>query len=242
MKIAICDDEKHYCKQIQECVGIYLDKHHIYGKTEIFMDGNALLERGMLAEFDALFLDVEFGGKAQGMKIAREVHQRNAMLPIVFVSAFIKYSVEGYRVNALRYLLKNAKDLQKEIEESMDTVLSVYTQRQKKKTFRFRGETVTLLLDQIMYIESKAHQLFFYLCDDTCRCMGKRTLDEMQRELTEDEGRFLRIHKSFLVNMNDISTLKRYQVQLFSGKQLPIPRERYAVVEMQYEEWKNRND
>lgn len=38
--------------------------------------------------------------------------------------------------------------------------------------------------------------------------------------------------------MNDISTLKRYQVQLFSGKQLPIPRERYAVVEMQYEEWK----
>lgn len=60
------------------------DKHHIYGKTEIFMDGNALLERGMLAEFDALFLDVEFGGKAQGMKIAREVHQRNAMLPIVF--------------------------------------------------------------------------------------------------------------------------------------------------------------
>ena len=63
----------------------------------------------------------------------------------------------------------------------------------------------------------------------------------MQRELTEDEGRFLRIHKSFLVNMNDISTLKRYQVQLFSGKQLPIPRERYAVVEMQYEEWKNRN-
>ena len=106
MKIAICDDEKHYCKQIQECVEIYLDKHHIYGKTEIFMDGNALLERGMLAEFDALFLDVEFGGKAQGMKIAREVHQRNAMLPIVFVSAFIKYSVEGYRVNALRYLLK----------------------------------------------------------------------------------------------------------------------------------------
>ena len=86
MKIAICDDEKHYCKQIQECVEIYLDKHHIYGKTEIFMDGNALLERGMLAEFDALFLDVEFGGKAQGMKIAREVHQRNAMLPIVFVS------------------------------------------------------------------------------------------------------------------------------------------------------------
>ena len=47
MKIAICDDEKHYCKQIQECVEIYLDKHHIYGKTEIFMDGNALLERGM---------------------------------------------------------------------------------------------------------------------------------------------------------------------------------------------------
>ena len=67
MKIAICDDEKHYCKQIQECVEIYLDKHHIYGKTEIFMDGNALLEKGMLAEFDALFLDVEFGGKAQGM-------------------------------------------------------------------------------------------------------------------------------------------------------------------------------
>ena len=47
MKIAICDDEKHYCKQIQECVEIYLDKHHIYGKTEIFMDGNALLERGI---------------------------------------------------------------------------------------------------------------------------------------------------------------------------------------------------
>ena len=45
--------------------------------------------------------------------------------------------------------------------------------------------------------------------------MGKRTLDEMQRELTEDEGRFLRIHKSFLVNMNDISTLKRYQVSVF---------------------------
>ena len=65
MKIAICDDEKHYCKQIQECVEIYLDKHHIYGKTEIFMDGNALLEKGMLAEFDALFLDVEFGGKAR---------------------------------------------------------------------------------------------------------------------------------------------------------------------------------
>ena len=104
MKIAIGDDETHYCKQIQECVEIYLDKHHIYGKTEIFMDGNALLERGMLAEFDALFLDVEFGGKAQGMKIAREVHQRNAMLPIVFVSEFIKYSVDSCKTSALNFL------------------------------------------------------------------------------------------------------------------------------------------
>jgi len=226
MKIAICDDEKHYCKQIQECVEIYLDKHHIYGKTEIFMDGNALLEKGMLAEFDALFLDVEFGGKAQGMKIAREVHQRNAMLPIVFVSAFITYALEGYKVDAVRYLIKDHESLEKAMTECMDTILEKMDYEENEMTFDFQEGKTTISLENILYIESNLHRLIFYMAgEDAVHYTIYTKLDDVA-ELLQNKG-FCRIHKSYLVNLKYVKSVERYRAVLSNGKSLAISKARF---------------
>ena len=59
-----------------------------------------------------------------------------------------------------------------------------------------------------------------------------QTLDELENQLLEYD--FVRVHQSFLVNMDYIVTMQRYQLELSNGKQIPIAKKRYSFVKERF--------
>ena len=168
-----------------------------------------------------------------GIVTAQKKREFSSDLFIVFVTAYIKYSLEGYKVNATRYILKNNINFKESIYECMDTILEKINCVVLKKTFKFVEFEKTILMDRLIYIESKLHKLEFHVMENqlviyTMRC----TLNELEEELL-GLG-FLRVHQSFLVNLKHIKNIDGNKVILDNNQEIIIPRARYKDVKTAY--------
>ena len=106
----------------------------------------------------------------------------------------------------------------------------------KKKQYAMRfmeGEKI-LQKEEIADIESYGRRLHFHVGNEEYLAYSK--LDDTERHL--NDRNFLRIHKSFLVNMRFIERINSYRVYLKTGCVLPIPKARYADVREAYTYWK----
>ena len=96
-----------------------------------------------------------------------------------------------------------------------------------KVTFSFPEGEKTLYTDNLLYVESRKHKcIFSYLEKElvTYQMYGK--LDRIEEELSTYG--FLRIHKSFLVNMKHVRRIANYKAVLDSGEEFSVPRLRFA--------------
>ena len=101
-----------------------------------------------------------------GIVTAQKIREYSSEIYIVFVTAYINYSLEGYKVEAIRYLLKNNTNLEASISECMDAILHKMNLVVKKKKFKFNEGEKEINIDNILYIESKLHKLQFYIMED----------------------------------------------------------------------------
>ena len=99
-----------------------------------------------------------------GLEVARHIRKYSESMLIVFVSAFIDYSVQGYHFNALRYILKD-KMMTKAIEESLDAAVSRIGYEGILIEEDFDEGKVTFAVSNLLYIESIKHWLYFHICD-----------------------------------------------------------------------------
>lgn len=136
-----------------------------------------------------------------------------------------RLQLEGYKVNAIRYIIKDT--IETALPECMDAILK---KRQSGQiSFPFIEGERKLYMDNILYVESRKHKLFFFCMEGEMACYRiYRKLDEVEKELKEHG--FLRIHKSYLVNMKHIKKISNYLAYLDIGEQLPIPRLKYQTV------------
>ena len=103
VRIAICDDEEIYrieLKTILDKLLINVDYN-----IDTFDDGNRLVESFKALPYDLLFLDIEMP-KVDGITLAKSLRAISEKVFIVFLTSHVEYAIEGYEVNALRYLTK----------------------------------------------------------------------------------------------------------------------------------------
>ena len=92
-------------------------------EIDTFSSGKELLELGIeLIQYDIIFLDINMD-EIDGIVTAQKIREYSSEIFIVFVTAYINYSLEGYKVDAARYLLKNNTNFEESIYECMDSIL-----------------------------------------------------------------------------------------------------------------------
>ena len=224
MKIAVCDDnrsDRDTLRALLRNCGQDFEIQEYGSGAELC--GNM----GYIRECGIVFLDINMVGP-DGLETAKRIKAECPKVHIVLVTAYMNYVLEGYKVKASRFLLKD--DLERTLSECVDDILREIRQEEQVVKFGFVEGNMCLRVDDIIYIETSRHKNVFYTTGQTYSIYKK--MDELEREL-KGMG-FVRIHQSFLINMRYIEKISSYVMVLTTGKEISVPKSRYPEVKRQY--------
>lgn len=224
MKIAICDDRDDDRSALKALLEAYDQDFEIkeYGSGE-----ELYADMGYVRECGIVFLDINMDDM-DGLEAARQIKAECPKVHIVLVTAYVNYALDGYKVKASRFLLKD--DLEQTLQECMDDILREIWQEERVVEFSFVEGNMRLKVDDIIYIETSKHKNVFYTQGQTFSIYRK--MDELEDDL-KGMG-FVRIHQSFLINMKYIEKISSYVMILTTGKEISVPKSRYQEVKQQY--------
>lgn len=235
--IAICDDEDGFLFLEQKLVSAYMKNHDYQYRVDTFSSGiNFLQSNENIENLDIIFLDINMD-ELDGIETAKKIREYGSRAYIVFVTAFITYALEGYKVDATRFLLKDSDSLELSIEECLDSIILKMNYKENRETFDFLEGERTLSPDEIVYIESNLHKLTFHLAEKNMkRYTMYEKLDVLEQRLCSYS--FCRIHKSFLVNLKYVQEIERYYAKLIKNichtSYLSVSQSRYNNAKEQF--------
>ena len=228
MRIAVCDDSRQDRERLITLLREYEKNKGIEFEIAEYDCGEAILENSTeLQDCRIIFVDINME-QISGLEAAAQIKNLYSGIRIVLVTAYINYALEGYKVKASRFLVKD--DLPTTITECMDALVGEIEQETQIMEFPFVEGNIRLRINDIIYIETDRHKNIFYTKESNYNIYKK--LDELENEL-QGFG-FVRVHMSFLVNMRYIRKISSYVMTLTTGKEISVPKTRYAEVKKQY--------
>ena len=237
ISILICDDDITIVEEMHLVIERILRDADRKAKIYTFTDAASVSEQ-ILSGCDIALLDIDFdGAEYNGMDIARKLRSLRSDTVIIFVTNFIEYAPEGYEVQAFRYILK--RDLQADLKVVLPLALKQLNQ--ETLPIQVNGEIIKVPLDDILYLEVQQHNVTVV----TRRLTPDRKPKEycFYATLSDLEGRleplgFLRIHKSYLVNMKHLKKFQCREATLDNGMILRVGEKSYAENKQKFLLWK----
>ena len=228
IKIAVCDDETIFIDIIvSELKSILINKGISEYAIHTFSNGIELCKlENKISDYQIIFLDINME-QLNGLQTAYYIRKYDKNIFIVFITAFVDYAMEGYKLDAVRFIFKDM--LKEMLPECMDAILKRMHLKSGKIIKDFLEGRKEIFVDRILYIESRKHKLYYNIGkpnQEQFSLYGK--MDDLEDELKEYN--FLRIHKSYLVNMNFLESIMPYKAMMYNGEELPIPREKYKII------------
>lgn len=169
---------------------------------------------------DLMFLDIRLPSTS-GLEFIRKL--KNAP-EVIITTADPNHALEGFELNVIDYLLKpiSRLRLQAAINKARIILEAKNVRRLEEPSsiyIRANHKLVNLELDQILYFEAYSDYVKVYV-DDKC-LLTHKTLSSMEEELPK--SRFLRVHRSFIVQLSKIQSLSGNTLYLGNGK-VPVGR------------------
>lgn len=240
MRILLCDDNAVFLKSLRCEIRRVLDAYHVEAVIHT-IDTPEDITDNLLASCDVFFLDIDFSGRAyNGIDVAKLIRRHKADAIIIFVTNFVEYALEGYEVQAFRYALKN--EIPQKLEQYLLETMDKLKAEQEPIQINIAGETVTLQLVDILYIESQGHTAVIHTQKNGMQTSKTyrfyASLTSLEQQLAPHG--FLRIHKSYLVNMRRMKKYQCTEAILDNGMTLRVSEKNYAAQKKQYLRWKGR--
>ena len=206
VKIAICDDNQDldYNAKLSQILTEYMKKNEIDDYIiEPYTSGMDLVKAFNQGAYDFIFLDVRMP-VLDGFETAQSIRQLDLEVSIIFITQANAQIHMGYWYGAKDYICKPIS--QQQIDDLMDRLLHERFKKANEERYSIRvknsGE-VDLRLTDVFYFESKGHSIWAIMKADKYEFLGK--LDQIEIDLYRKD--FVRIHKSYLINMHHIFTM-----------------------------------
>lgn len=214
MRIAICDDEEIYRIELKSCLNkLLIDTDY---DINTFSDGRILLNRFEECPFDIVFLDIEMP-EIDGITLARKLRAASDSVFIVFLTSHIEYALEGYEVNALRYLTKPAdpnkvKEIIRYVQDKQNNAHQII--------IKSEGEDILIDINNIIYMESMDKNVRIVTSKE--EYITRYNLSDYEEQL-KNFG-FFRIHRGYLISLNKVKRIIKNDVVMDNEITLPISR------------------
>ena len=217
IKTAVCDDEKIVLDEI--CSKVQNAFSEINCTAEIFKTHKPfdLVEHIKNNTTDVLFLDIDMPSLS-GMDIAQFLIDCNAEILLVFVTSHDTLVYQSFRYHPFGFIRKSHFD--EEIGAVVKSIADELQKRNEHFSFKTNEGFFKVPFEDIIYFESESNYINLHCTDNQYRFRG--TITSLENEL-KAKG-FIRTHKGFLVNQQNIFAIKGDDIELSSKELLPIGR------------------
>lgn len=176
-----------------------------------------------------LFLDIQMADFT-GMELARVISGgdiRNKPF-IIFTTAYSEFALEGYRVDAIDYILKpfDYEDFIKavtRVRNRIEKQIEIVNTPQRESTefifIKVEAQVVRVEISDILYIEGYKDYIKIHLCNKGETLLSLMSLKKVEEKLTD--SRFFRIHRSYIVSFAHVDALLKNSVQI-GDKTIPV--------------------
>lgn len=214
MRIAVVDDEEVFRNEIALIIS------RLYGRDKVscflYSDGDEILRslsNGF--PFDAVFLDIEMKNM-DGMTAASKIREYLPKIPIIFLTSHTEMAMEGYEVNAFRFLAKpiDGNKLRAALCDLEDLLY-----KDEKIILHKDGEDIILSQREVLYIEALNNNVRFVLPKREVAVRMK--FSDALKLLGPD---YCKIHRSFCVNLAHVKKMNAGSCLMDNKEELPVGR------------------
>lgn len=205
LNCAIIDDEP----LAAELLASYVQKTPELNLTGVYESAVTAMKELRNNPVDILFLDIQMP-ELSGLEFANLLPKDTK---IIFTTAFDRYAIEGYKVNAADYLLKPIS--YDSFLMSVNKVVGWFSEKRRMETmsrdrFVYVKSEYKLLrvdFDDIVYVEGVKDYVKIYFADKRKPIMSLMNMKKIEDYLPHDQ--FMRVHRSFIVNMAKVEMIDR---------------------------------
>lgn len=228
--IAVCEDEKRARTWLTTYLNMEAARRKLSATVLAFESGEALLEADRHIQFSIYFLDILLNG-ISGISLARTLREKSGNAAIVFTSFSQRYYADAFAVGAVHYLVKPLKE--QDVSEGLDRCLHQVGEVERYIEVIINRQTHRIPCPELIWVESRDKVCELHLKSGNFRTYLR--LDVLEQKL--DDPRFLRCHRSFMVNMDYITTVENGFFYMTDQSKIPIKQDRKAQLRIAYEDY-----
>ncbi|MDU6266723.1 MAG: LytTR family DNA-binding domain-containing protein [Anaerocolumna aminovalerica] len=218
--IAICDDDKAICSQIENILLEYSNRKRLKIELSVFYSGESLIDFFNHGNtFDLIYLDIELENM-NGVEVGRQIRKvlKNYRTEIVYISGNDGYDRQLFDVQPLHFIPKP-------ITPSIiieDFKLALERTQELGRFFKYQKgyDTYKIPISEIIYFESLNREIRMVSINGEDSFYSR--LEDIA--LSVSKYQFLQIHRSYLINYNHAIILRYSEVVMSNGSTLPISR------------------
>lgn len=215
LRCIAADDEPLALAQLRK----YIDRTPDVELVDLCYDAAEVLESLRRNQnIDVLFLDINMPDMS-GMELARRLEQSSPL--IIFTTAYSEYAIEGFKVDAVDYLLKpySYDDFTAAVErahrrlrpaEPRDTMLYI----------KASGSTRRVAMNDIRMIKGLAEYVQFFLKSQHNPITTLMSMRSLEQSLPPE--RFMRVHRSYIINLEHVEEVVDRSKVKVAGEIVPI--------------------
>lgn len=219
-RIAVCDDERITCREIEAHLTQFMKSADVEMPVECFYSGKDFVESLKEKSFDIVFLDIELPDQS-GVKIGRYIRSvcQNQKMQIIYISSKTHYALELFQMRPLDFLVKPVE--YETVERVMKIFLELFGNGSEVFEYQSGQSFYRVPYDEILYFVSEGRQI-------KVKTVGREGFPmfygKMNQVLTQLNGGFVMIHKSFIINLQYIKQYTYESVTMINGDELSISR------------------
>ncbi|MBR3515876.1 MAG: response regulator transcription factor, partial [Lachnospiraceae bacterium] len=173
-------------------------------------------------DYDLIFLDIEMG-ELDGMGAAKKIRETDFETPIVFLTSHIEMALEGYEVNAFRFLKKPVEE-----EKLRQTLQDIQLMKSSHKGVMIKagGEEIVVIPSEVLFLESDNNNVRIITSSGSITTRLK--LSEAIEIFNRINDTIRKVHRCSAVNLDHVARLRDREAVLDDGSVIAISRSCFA--------------
>lgn len=217
LDIAIVENEEEPAKVTASFIEKYSAQYHKEFKVTRFENGFDFLENKEQG-FDIVFMDIDMPG-INGMETSMKLREKYKDTLIIFVTNLPQYAIDGYKVNALDFILKPMT--YEDFTLAMNRAVQAKEGNKGSFVIEYHGGLRKYQTDDVLYIEVVKHDIVIHGTDgDKISLRG--SMKAMEEMVNLDY--FFRCNSGYLINLNHVLSLQADTVTMKNNIVLEVSR------------------